>query len=69
MSLFQQFMSQAMQSKDPRAAKALQMIQNGDIEGQKQMAMNLCQSIGITPDQAMQTIQQRMQGRNPFVNK
>ena len=69
MSIYQMLLSQAMKSNDPRAMKALQLIQNGDIQGQKQMAENLCQSIGITTDQAMHSIQQRMQGINPFVNK
>lgn len=67
--LLQNFINQAMQSADPRAAKALQLIQSGDIQGQKAMAENLCQAAGITPDQARQQIQQRIQGFMPFVNK
>lgn len=67
--LLQNLMAQAMQSKDPRAAKALQLIANGDIQGQKQMAENLCQSIGITSDEAMARIQNEMQGKFSFVNK
>lgn len=67
--LMKMFVDQAMQSKDPRAAKAIQLIQNGDIKGQEEMARNLCQSIGITPEQAMEQIQQKMQRGFPFVNK
>lgn len=64
--ILQMFIQKAMQSKDPRAATALGLIQNGDVEGQKRMAENLCASCGITVDDAIK----RIQG-NPgaFMNK
>lgn len=41
---------------DPRARKALDMIQRRDNVGLKNMAENLCQEYGTTPDQVKQQL-------------
>ena len=42
--------------QNPMAKNAVNMLQNGDSEGLKKMAENLCRERGITTDEAKQTI-------------
>lgn len=42
--------------QNPMAKNAANMLQNGDSEGLKKMAENLCRERGITTDEAKQTI-------------
>lgn len=41
---------------DPRAKKAMDMLQNHDNAGLKNMAENLCQEYGTTPDAVRQQL-------------
>lgn len=40
--------------KNPQAQEYLQVIQNGDNRRGEQIANNICQSYGVTPQQALQ---------------
>lgn len=42
--------------QNPMAKNAVNMLQNGDSEGLKKMAENLCRERGITTNEAKQTI-------------
>lgn len=44
-------------SNNPRARKAVQLIQNQDSEGLRSMAENLCKEYGTTPDKVMASLQ------------
>lgn len=41
-------------ANNPNAQEFINVIQNGDSEKGKQIAQNLCNTYGVTPDQAMQ---------------
>ena len=40
-------------ANNPNAQEFINVIQNGDSEKGKQIAQNLCNTYGVTPDQAM----------------
>lgn len=42
--------------QNPMAKNAVNMLQNGDSDGLKKMAENLCRERGITTNEAKQTI-------------
>lgn len=41
-------------NNNPMAQNAMKMLQNNDAKGIEQMARNLCQSNGVTPEQAIE---------------
>ena len=41
-------------ANNPQAQNYLRVIQSGDAEQGEQMARNLCNTYGVTPDQAVQ---------------
>lgn len=41
-------------AQDPNARHMLGVIQSGDVEEGERIARNLCQSYGVTPEQAME---------------
>jgi hypothetical protein len=43
-------------SNNPMAKNAIQMYQNGDTQGLKTLAENLCREQGITTDEAKQRV-------------
>lgn len=57
-----QFAMQMMQknpaiANDPEKQRMLDVLQNGSPQEQEQLARELCQARGITPEQAMQQAQ------------
>ena len=55
-SFIQQMMNNSQVMQNPMAKNAVNMLQNGDSEGLKKMAENLCHEKGITTDEAKQAI-------------
>ena len=45
-------------ANNPNAQEFINVIQNGDSEKGKRIAQNLCNTYGVTPDQAMQQAKQ-----------
>lgn len=43
-------------ANNPQAQSYLQLIQNGSNEEGEKVAMNLCKTYGVTPEQAMQQV-------------
>lgn len=44
-------------AKDPEKQRMLQVLQNGSPQEQEQLARELCQARGVTPEDAMQQVQ------------
>lgn len=40
-------------AQNPQAQEMINVIKSGDVERGKQIANNLCQTYGVTPDQAI----------------
>ena len=47
-------------AQTPMGQQFMQVLQRGDAQAGAQMAMNICNSMGKTPQQMMQEIQQTM---------
>lgn len=63
----QAFIQQVQNSpmmQDPRAKRTIQLMQNGDTNGLKTMAENLCREYGTTPEQMRNDMM-----KNAFFNK
>lgn len=43
-------------AKDPEKQRMLQVLQNGSPKEQEQLARELCQARGVTPEDAMQQV-------------
>lgn len=52
----QQMMNNSQVMQNPMAKNAIQMYQNGDTQGLKSMAENICKENGMTTDEAKQKI-------------
>lgn len=76
---FQNFLQNAIQrnpqvqqnlQQNPQMQNYLQVLMSGDAQRGEEMARNLCQSMGISPEQGVQQAQQMVQqmfgGRMPF---
>lgn len=63
----QRMLSKMMKSpqvqNNPMARNAMEMYQNGDTQGLKSMAENLCKERGITTDRAKQMVMGMLSGR------
>lgn len=53
---------------NPMAQQALQIIQSGDNAAGEQMAMNLCQTYGVSKEQAIKQAQEWAKGAFPNLN-
>lgn len=67
---FQNFLQNAIQrnpqvqqniQQNPQMQNYLQILMSGDAQRGEEMARNLCQSMGITPEQGVQQAQQMVQ--------
>lgn len=54
--ILNQMINSPQVQNNPMAKNAMQMYQNGDSNGLKSMAENLCKERGITIDEAMQKV-------------
>ncbi len=54
--ILNQMVNSSQVQNNPMAKNAMQMYQNGDINGLKSMAENLCKERGITVDEAKQKV-------------
>lgn len=54
--MLNQMMSNPRIKNNPMAQNAIQMYQNGDIQGLQNMAENICKERGMTTDEAKQKI-------------
>lgn len=55
--------------QNPQMQNYIQVLMSGDSQRGEQLARNICESIGITPEQGVQQAQQMVQqmfGRGPF---
>ena len=63
----QQFIQQMMGNNqimsNPMAKNAIDMAQNGNVQGIEQMARNLCKEKGLDADQLMQQIKYRFDNK------
>lgn len=50
-ALLQQMASNSQVMNNPMARNAMQMMQNGDSDGLKKLAENICRERGTTPDE------------------
>lgn len=56
--VMQKIMNDPRIRQNPQAQQYLQIIQSGDQQKGEEIARNLCQTYGVTPDQAMQQARQ-----------
>lgn len=54
--MLKQMMNDPRVRNNPMATNAMEMYQNGDTQGLKNMAENLCRERGITTEQAKQMV-------------
>lgn len=55
--------------QNPQMQNYIQILMSGDSQRGEQLARNICESMGITPEQGVQQAQQMVQqmfGRGPF---
>lgn len=55
-AILNQIINSSQVQNNPMAKNAMQMYQNGDTNGLKSMAENLCKERGITVDEAKQKV-------------
>lgn len=55
-AILNQIINSSQVQNNPMAKNAMQMYQNGDSNGLKSMAENLCKERGITVDEAKQKV-------------
>lgn len=55
-AILNQIINYSQVQNNPMAKNAMQMYQNGDTNGLKSMAENLCKERGITVDEAKQKV-------------
>lgn len=60
--LLQNAMNSPVVRNNPNAQQWLQVIQNGDAQAGEQIARNICNSYGMTPEQASQQAQNGLFG-------
>lgn len=67
--LIQQFCIRKLQSdpsklNSPMGQELMRILQTGDTAAGEQMAYNICNSVGMTPQQLLTAVQQKMNNQN-----